>query len=119
MTRGERQGLIDRADPHLSIVRQCQPLKVARSALYYRPSPVSDDDLVVMRRLDEQYLVTPFYGARWMAAVLRRDGFVVNRNFRLPTIFHPLAIANSILIRRDKPLQMTVLPGGPSLALAR
>jgi len=40
-------------------------------------------------------------------------------NFRLPTIFHPLATANSILIRRDRPLQMTVLPGGPSLALAR
>jgi putative transposase len=64
---------------HLSIVRQCQLLKVARSTLYYRPSPVSDDDLVVMRRLDEQYLATPFYGARRMAVVLRRDGLVVNR----------------------------------------
>ena len=40
---------------------------------------VSDDDLVVMRQLDEQYLVTPFYGARRMAAVLRRDGLVANR----------------------------------------
>ena len=40
---------------------------------------MSDDDLAVMRRLDEQYLVTPFYGARRMAAVLRRDGLVVNR----------------------------------------
>jgi hypothetical protein len=39
--------------------------------------------------------------------------------FRLPTIFHPLATAHSMLIRRDKPLQMTLLPGGPSLALAR
>ena len=79
MTRGERQTLIDRADPHFSIVRQCQLLKVARSTLYYRPSPVSDDDVAVMRRLDEQYLMTPFYGARRMVAVLRRDGFVVNR----------------------------------------
>jgi putative transposase len=40
---------------------------------------VSDDDQVAMRRLDEQYLPTPFYGARWMAAALRRDGLVVNR----------------------------------------
>jgi transposase InsO family protein len=40
---------------------------------------VSNDDLVVMRRLDEQYLVTPFYGVRRMAAALRRDGLVVNR----------------------------------------
>jgi putative transposase len=52
---------------------------VAHSTLYYRPAPVSDDDLAVMRRLDEQYLVTPFYGARRMVAVLRRDGLVVNR----------------------------------------
>ena len=63
----------------MSIVRQCQLLKVARSTLYYQPALVSDDDLAVMRRLDEQYLVTPFYGARRMAAVLRRDGLVVNR----------------------------------------
>jgi hypothetical protein len=48
MTRGERQGFIDRADSHLSIARQCQLLKVARSTLYYRPAPVSDDDLAVM-----------------------------------------------------------------------
>jgi len=79
MSRGERQALVDRADPHLSIVRQCQLLKVARSTLYYQPAPVSDDDLAVMRRLDERYLLTPFYGARRMVAVLRRDGFVVNR----------------------------------------
>jgi len=79
MSRGQRQALIDRADPHLSIVRQCRLLRVARSTLYYRPAPVSDDDLAVMRRLDEQYLVTPFYGARRMVAALRRDGFAVNR----------------------------------------
>jgi putative transposase len=45
MSRGERQALVDRADPQLSIVRQCQLLKVARSTLYYQPAPVSDDDL--------------------------------------------------------------------------
>jgi len=32
-----------------------------------------------MRWLDEQYLVTPFYGSRRMVAVLRRDGEAVNR----------------------------------------
>jgi putative transposase len=79
MTRSERQALIDRADLQLSIARQCQLLKVARSTLYYRPAPVSHDDLALMRRLDEQYLLTPFYGARRMAAVLRREGLMVNR----------------------------------------
>jgi putative transposase len=54
-------------------------LKVARSTLYYRPLPVNVDDLRLMRWLDEQFLKTPFYGARRMAAVMRRDGLVVNR----------------------------------------
>ena len=41
------------------------------------------------------------------------------QTFDYPQFCHPLATAHSILIRRDKPLQMTLLPGGPSLALAR
>jgi putative transposase len=71
--------LIDRADADLSIVAQCRLLKVARSSLYWRPTAVSEDDLRLMRRIDELYLATPFYGARRMVAVLRRDGWVVNR----------------------------------------
>jgi putative transposase len=79
MSPTERRLLVDRADPRLSIVAQCRLLKVARSTWYYRPAPVSADDLQVMRALDEQYLMTPFYGARRMVAVLRRAGFAVNR----------------------------------------
>jgi putative transposase len=71
--------LVDRADRHLSIVEQCRLLKVARSTLYYRASLVSADDLAVMRRMDELYLAAPFYGSRRMVAVLRRDGWAVNR----------------------------------------
>jgi len=52
---------------------------VARSSLYWRPAAVSEDDLRLMRRIDELYLATPFYGARRMVAVLRRDGWRVNR----------------------------------------
>src|SRR5271165_3373195 len=32
-----------------------------------------------MRRMDELYLASPFYGSRRMVAVLRREGLVVNR----------------------------------------
>jgi putative transposase len=74
-----RLALVDRADADLSIVAQCRLLRVARSTLYWRPGPVSVDDLALMRWLDEQYLSTPFYGARRMVAVLRREGRVVNR----------------------------------------
>jgi putative transposase len=79
MSRGERLALVDRGDAVLSTVEQCELLKVARSTLYYRPAPVSADDLAVMRRMDELHLAWPFYGSRRMAAVLRRDGWSANR----------------------------------------
>jgi putative transposase len=79
MNRTARLSLVDRADVDLSIVAQCRLLKVARSTLYWRAAAVSEDDLRLMRRLDEQYLTTPFYGSRRMVAVLRRDGEAVNR----------------------------------------
>jgi putative transposase len=63
----------------LPVIAQCRLLKVARSTLYYRPVPVSVDDLAMMRRMDELYLAYPFYGSRRMAAVLRREGWAVNR----------------------------------------
>jgi putative transposase len=74
-----RRSLVDRSEPDLPIAAQCRLLKVARSTLYYRPLPVSVDDLRLMRWLDEQFLKTPFYGSQRMVAVMRRDGFVVNR----------------------------------------
>ena len=79
MSPDRRRSLVDRADPVLSIVAQCRLLKVARSTLYYRPAPVSADDLAAMRRLDELYLGTPFFGTQRMVAVLRREGWAVNR----------------------------------------
>ena len=79
MSPAARRSLVDRADPALSIVAQCRLLQVARSTLYYRPAAVSADDLAVMRQLDERYLASPFYGSRRMVAVLRRDGWAVNR----------------------------------------
>src|SRR3954469_22088506 len=79
MSRPHRLALVDHADQVVPVVAQCRLLKVARSTLYYRPAPVSADDLAVMRRMDELYLASPFYGSRRMAAVLRREGWPVNR----------------------------------------
>jgi putative transposase len=79
MNRTERLALVDHDDPDVPVSTQCRLLRVARSTLYYRPVPVSADDLAVMRRMDELHLAWPFYGSRRMAAVLRREGWAVNR----------------------------------------
>ena len=70
--------MIDPAS-ELSILRQCELLDLARSTLYYRPQPVSDADLALMRRIDALHLEYPFLGSRRLARMLEREGFAVGR----------------------------------------
>jgi putative transposase len=79
MSRPVRFSLIERESPDLSVVRQCALVGVSRSSLYYRPMPVAPETLELMRRIAEQYLKTPYYGSRRMAAWLRRQGHAVGR----------------------------------------
>lgn len=51
---------------------------LSRSSLYYEPVPESVENLLLMRLLDEQYLVTPFYGIRRMTVWLQQRGYQVN-----------------------------------------
>jgi putative transposase len=76
----QRRGLIESAGCDLSVREQCRLLSVPRGTLYYRPSGPKAEDLLAMRRLDEQYTATPFYGVERMTAVLRRDGFRIGHN---------------------------------------
>jgi putative transposase len=63
----------------LSVARQCELLDLPRSSYYYEPVPETKENLCLMRLIDEQYMETPFYGSRRMAAVLTRAGHAVNR----------------------------------------
>ena len=71
--------MVDRRHPSLSIVRQCRLLDISRSGLYYQPVGISEEDLTLMKLIDRQYLATPFYGARKIAAWLKGQGQRVNR----------------------------------------
>jgi putative transposase len=79
MSPAARLAMIVRPHPQFSIVEQCALLKVPRSTLYYKPKPASDDDLALMRRIDEIYTKWPFYGSRRLLAELRGEGCDVNR----------------------------------------
>lgn len=63
----------------LSVRQQCVLLGLPRSSLYYEAVPAPAEDLALMRRIDQQYLDTPFYGSRRMAVWLQRQGYVINR----------------------------------------
>lgn len=63
----------------LSISEQCELLGLSRSGWYYKPREVSIYELELMRLLDEQYMLTPFYGIRRMTVSLHQLGHQVNR----------------------------------------
>ena len=67
----------------LSVRRQCELLGLNRSSWYYEPLGESAENLAWMRRIDEQYLKTPFYGSRKMAEVLGIDRKRARRLMRL------------------------------------
>ena len=51
---------------------------LARSSWYYVPGGESEENLLLMRLLDEQFTQTPFYGVERMTAWLQQQGHGVN-----------------------------------------
>jgi putative transposase len=70
---------VERDHPDLSIRRQCELLGVNRAGLYYQPVGESEENVRLMRLLDEQYTRAPFYGSRKMTEWLATQGHQVNR----------------------------------------
>ena len=61
------------------VKRQTELLDLTRSNVYYRPRPVSERDLLLMRRIDKLHLEAPYFGARKLAVQLRREGHAIGR----------------------------------------
>ena len=58
--------MVEKEHPALSITAQCRLLSIPRSTFYHAPGGETNEKLTLMRRIDEQFLHTPFYGVRQM-----------------------------------------------------
>ena len=76
----------------LSIRRQCALLGVARSGVYRPPRPANDNDLPLMRRIDELFTAWPFLGSRRMAVDAAGEGLSINRK-RVQRLMRKMGIA--------------------------
>ena len=63
----------------LPVTRQAAAVGLARSSVYYRPEPLPQADLDLMRRIDALHLDYPFAGSRMMKRLLVSEGYVVGR----------------------------------------
>ena len=79
MSLEERRGLLDPEVSDLSIVKQCDVLEIHRSGFYYAPRPMHEQDLKIMRLMDELHLEDPCRGTRRLADELLDKGIRIGR----------------------------------------
>ena len=92
MSTPDRRGMLDSAETRLSIRRQCELTGVARSGFYRGKTPAADDDLALMKRLDQLFTERPFYGSRRMTLQLRQEGHAISRK-RVQRLMRRIGIA--------------------------
>jgi len=63
----------------LSVRRQCDLIGLSRSSFYYQPRGFNEEDLMLMRLIDEIYTEHPYYGTRRMSKVLKSMGWDIGR----------------------------------------
>ena len=65
----------------MPVVRQCELAGVSRATVYAQriPKQTDEQDLELLRLIDEQYTRRPFYGSRKMVSFLETQGHWVNR----------------------------------------
>lgn len=78
MNREQRIAILEKDGP-LSLTEQCELLSLNLTSLYYRPKGVSARKLSILHRIDAIYIEFPYYGARRIAAILRREGYRIGR----------------------------------------
>ncbi len=65
-------------DSVFSIRRQCRLAGISKSSIYYEPARETEENLLLMRMIDEQYLLHPEFGYPRMTDWLRDNGYAVN-----------------------------------------
>ena len=74
----QKRRLIEPEYEQISIRRQCELVGLNRGSYYYQAASESALNLELMRKIDEQYMKTPFYGWPRMTAYLRRQEYKIN-----------------------------------------
>ena len=76
--RDVERSMIEPEHLKLSIGQQCNLFSIARSSFYYVRKGETEQNLGLMRLIDEQFPETPFLGALQMTWHLRNEGHLVN-----------------------------------------
>lgn len=77
-----RKEYVDKANERLTVQRQANLLSLNRTSLYRQPALklITEEELFIMRRIDEIHTDEPTWGYRTITRILRRDdGILINK----------------------------------------
>ena len=92
MSSERRRQMVEKGHPQLSVTKQCRLLGLKRSTYYYQAKGESPYNQELMRRIDKQFLETPFYGTRQMKRHLVNMGYIVGRR-RVKRLMRKMGLA--------------------------
>ncbi len=75
-----KRELIQSKHKKLTIKEKCELLSCSRSSYYYKPKPISKDNINILHTMDEIYTDNPEYGYRFIHQQLRENGYQVGVN---------------------------------------
>jgi len=76
-----KKSLIEFKHKEISVMRQCELIELNRSSLYYKPIPImKEEDIKIMKRIDEIYSEISIYGYRRIHKQLKEEGFKIGHN---------------------------------------
>ena len=86
MSVSEKRSAVNPTDEKLTIKRQCELMDLPRSSFYRVPAKgESDENLKLMRLIDEEYTRHPFKGTRGIRDYLIRQGHKTGENSPVTT----------------------------------
>lgn len=65
--------MLEKENKEIGILRQCHMLSLSPSVLYYKNKPENEENLTLMKRIDELCLKYPYYGARRVQQRLMKE----------------------------------------------
>ena len=71
--------MLEHENADLSVRKQCELLSIPRSTLYYHTIKGNSNKKKLMNKIDEMLTKYPFFGYRRVTAMLKREGWLVNR----------------------------------------
>ena len=97
MSKKERQKMIRKSHPKVSITKQCVYLDLCRSSLYITPKRESSLNLELMEKIDAHYMYHPYKGCPRMYIYLTKDeGYEVSYN-RVERLYYKIMGLRAIM----------------------